>query len=269
MAIDTVTLFHPIGIHVVWSHKNRPDNDRLSPLANHRANSNCRILQLIQLLVHSLQQIAFGFPYFTDTLRLSQIDFFVIFVQQWRSNIDWRHHYTQSRLTTAIAVATCTIYTHYNIRPNYFRTILIRSEKISQVTSASTSNTPMLFYSCRPTILHRQFPRYSLSDWKSAEHRNYIGQATAYKQLFWNDFYKFWPRRCRSSRLTTYLTAPLATVFTCRILAGWPFRNIVTASRSSRHQSRDRPIFFARSHSSLVLTVFRLLTAWFVCWLVI
>ena len=84
-----------------------------------------------------------------------------------------RHHYTQSRLTTAIAVATCTIYTHYNIRPNYFRAILIRSEKISQVTSASTSNTPMLFYSCRPTILHRQFPRYSLSDWKSAEHRNY------------------------------------------------------------------------------------------------
>ena len=40
---------------------------------------------------------------------------------------------------------------------------------------------------------------------------------------------------------------------TCRILAGWPLRNSVTASRSSRHQSKNRPIFFARSRSSLVL----------------
>jgi len=39
----------------------------------------------------------------------------------------------------------------------------------------------------------------------------------------------------------------------CRILAGRPLRNPVTAPRSSRHQSRNRPIFFARSRSSLVL----------------
>ena len=38
-----------------------------------------------------------------------------------------------------------------------------------------------------------------------------------------------------------------------RILAGWPPRNSVTASRSSRHQSKNRPIFFARSRSSLAL----------------
>jgi len=40
---------------------------------------------------------------------------------------------------------------------------------------------------------------------------------------------------------------------TCRILAGWPLRNSVTAPRPSGHQSRNRPIFFARSRSSLVL----------------
>ena len=40
---------------------------------------------------------------------------------------------------------------------------------------------------------------------------------------------------------------------TCRILAGWPLRNSVTASRPSRHQSKNRPIFFARSRSSFVL----------------
>jgi len=37
------------------------------------------------------------------------------------------------------------------------------------------------------------------------------------------------------------------------ILVGRPLRNPVTAPRSSRHQSRNRPIFFARSRSSLVL----------------
>ena len=40
------------------------------------------------------------------------------------------------------------------------------------------------------------------------------------------------------------------------ILAGWPLRNPVTASRSSRHQSKNRPIFFARSRSSLVFKPF-------------
>jgi len=45
-------------------------------------------------------------------------------------------------------------------------------------------------------------------------------------------------------------------VLSCRILAGWPLRNPVTAPRSSRHQSEDRPIFFARSRSSLVLKPF-------------
>ena len=40
-------------------------------------------------------------------------------------------------------------------------------------------------------------------------------------------------------------------MLTCRILAGWPLRNPVTAPRSSRRQSENRPIFFA--HSSLVL----------------
>ena len=46
--------------------------------------------------------------------------------------------------------------------------------------------------------------------------------------------------------------------FTCRILAEWPLWkwNPVTASRSSRHQSKNRPIFFARSRSSLVLKPF-------------
>ena len=44
--------------------------------------------------------------------------------------------------------------------------------------------------------------------------------------------------------------------FTCRILAGWPLRNSVTTSRSSRHQSKNRPVFFARSRSSLVLKPF-------------
>ena len=44
-----------------------------------------------------------------------------------------------------------------------------------------------------------------------------------------------------------------ASLVTCRILAGWPLRNPVTAPRSSRHQSENRPIFFARSRSSLVL----------------
>jgi len=39
---------------------------------------------------------------------------------------------------------------------------------------------------------------------------------------------------------------------TCRI-AGWPLRNSVTASRYNRHQSKNRPIFFARSRSSLIL----------------
>ena len=45
--------------------------------------------------------------------------------------------------------------------------------------------------------------------------------------------------------------------YTCRILAGRPLRNSVTAPRPSGHQSRNRPrnrpIFFARSRSSLVL----------------
>jgi len=44
-----------------------------------------------------------------------------------------------------------------------------------------------------------------------------------------------------------------ASLVTCRILAGWPLRNPVTAPRSSRHQSENRPIFFARSRSTLVL----------------
>ena len=44
--------------------------------------------------------------------------------------------------------------------------------------------------------------------------------------------------------------------YTCRILAGWPLRNPVTAPRSSRRQSKNRPIFFARSRSSLVLKPF-------------
>ena len=44
--------------------------------------------------------------------------------------------------------------------------------------------------------------------------------------------------------------------YTCRILAGRPLRNPVTAPRSSGHQSRNRPIFFARSRSSLVLKPF-------------
>jgi len=39
----------------------------------------------------------------------------------------------------------------------------------------------------------------------------------------------------------------------CRILAGWPLRNPVTVPRSSGHQSKNRPIFFTRSRSSLVL----------------
>ena len=42
--------------------------------------------------------------------------------------------------------------------------------------------------------------------------------------------------------------------YTCRILAGWPLRNPVTAPRSSRRQSENRPIFFARSR--LVLKPF-------------
>ena len=42
----------------------------------------------------------------------------------------------------------------------------------------------------------------------------------------------------------------------CRILAGWPLRNPVTAPRSSRRQSENRPIFFARPRSSLVLKPF-------------
>jgi len=37
------------------------------------------------------------------------------------------------------------------------------------------------------------------------------------------------------------------------ILAGRPLRNPVKAPRSSGHPSRNRPIFFARSRSSLVL----------------
>ena len=41
------------------------------------------------------------------------------------------------------------------------------------------------------------------------------------------------------------------------IFAGWPLRNSVTASRSSRHQSKNRPHFFARSRLVLKpLTVF-------------
>ena len=41
--------------------------------------------------------------------------------------------------------------------------------------------------------------------------------------------------------------------YTCRILAGRPLRNYVTAPQPSGHQSRNRPIFFPRSRSSLVL----------------
>jgi len=178
-----------------------------------------------------------------------------------------RHHYTQSRLTTAIAVATCTT-------PITTLGLTISELFSSDLRKSHRSLLPA------PAILPCFSIAVGLQSYIANSHaiacligslRSIvtIGQATAYKLPFWNDFYKFWPRRCRSSRLTTYLTAPLATVFTCRILAGWPLRNIVTASRSSRHQSRDRPIFFARSRSSLVLTVFRLLTAWFVCWLVI
>ena len=42
------------------------------------------------------------------------------------------------------------------------------------------------------------------------------------------------------------------------LLAGWPLRNPVTAPRSSKRQSENRPIFFARS--SLVLKPFTVFT---------
>jgi len=48
----------------------------------------------------------------------------------------------------------------------------------------------------------------------------------------------------------------LTAVIARFILAGWPLRNPVAASRSSRHQSKNRHIFFARSRSSLVLKPF-------------
>ena len=44
--------------------------------------------------------------------------------------------------------------------------------------------------------------------------------------------------------------------FSCLKLAGWLRQNPVAASRSSRHQSKNRLIFFARSRSSLVLKPF-------------
>ena len=39
-------------------------------------------------------------------------------------------------------------------------------------------------------------------------------------------------------------------LISCRILAEWPLRNSVTASRSSRHQSKNRPIFLKTDPSS-------------------
>jgi len=55
-----------------------------------------------------------------------------------------------------------------------------------------------------------------------------------------------------------YIIALVWILAACRILAGWPLRNPVTAPRSSRYQSKNRPIFFARSRSSLVLKPRRL-----------
>jgi len=55
-------------------------------------------------------------------------------------------------------------------------------------------------------------------------------------------------------RSTYSESSPEAT--STSVFLGWPLRNPVAASRSSRHQSKNRPIFFARSRSSLVLEPF-------------
>ena len=56
-----------------------------------------------------------------------------------------------------------------------------------------------------------------------------------------------------ASDITAISTDSMMWPNTCRILAGRPLRNSVTAPRPSGHQSRNRPIFFARLRSSLVL----------------
>jgi len=58
---------------------------------------------------------------------------------------------------------------------------------------------------------------------------------------------------CHGRKYTRSDTRTAMGLGDSRILAGWPLRNSTTASRSSRHQSKNRPIFFARSRSSLVL----------------
>ena len=65
--------------------------------------------------------------------------------------------------------------------------------------------------------------------------------------------------RCQSNRLHTsdWWTLRYVSSSVRPSLAGWPLRNSATASRSSRHQSKNRPVFFARSRLVLKpLTVF-------------
>jgi len=101
-------------------------------------------------------------------------------------------------------------------------------------------------------ILHRQNISEKLHTNHNIFHRNQRTYGPmgcdGNRRVSWNSF-----SNLRTAVRKKFSLLQDVIFHTCRILAGWPLRNPVVASRSSRHQSQDRPIFCARSRSSLVL----------------